>query len=111
MAGLDDTALRVYLNHKATAWYWRFPHIHSLDSAEDPKMPKVAGGDEEGKSPEDEDDIAERPVEQRPSLLRMRPKAGARNEAQSAQHFLPLSEIAWYIAGVLYSRGAICHLS
>ena len=40
----------------------------------------------------------------RPSLLRMRPKAGARNEARSAQLFLPLSEIAWYIAGVLYSR-------
>ena len=62
LAGLDDTALSVYLNCKATAWYRQFPPVHSPDRTEDPKMPKVAGGNEEGKQPEDEDDVAERPV-------------------------------------------------
>ena len=57
MAGLDKTALGVYLNRKATAWYWLFPPIHSQDRAEDPKTPKIAYGDEEGKSPEDKDDV------------------------------------------------------
>ena len=72
----------------------------------DPKTPKIAGGDKEGKSPEDEDDFAEPPVTSESSA-----EGGARNEARSAQLFLPLSEIAWYIAGVIYSNGAIYHLS
>ena len=58
-----------YLHSKATAWYKRFPPIHSPDRAEDPKTPQVDGGDGAGGSPEDEEDVAE------------------------------LSDIAWYIAG------------
>ena len=44
-AGMKDTALSAYLHSKATAWYKRFPPIHSPDRAKDPKTPKVDGGD------------------------------------------------------------------
>ena len=43
-------------------WYTRFPPIHSQDRAEDPKKPQVDGGDGAGGSPEDEDDVEDRPV-------------------------------------------------
>ena len=62
LAGMKDTALIAYLHRKATAWYKRFPPIHSLDHAKDPKTPQVDGGDGAGGSPEDEEDVAERPV-------------------------------------------------
>ena len=61
-AGMKDTALIAYLHRKATAWYKRFPPIYSPDSAKDPKTPQVDGGDGAGGSPEDEEDVAERPV-------------------------------------------------
>ena len=36
--------------------------IHSPDRAEDPKTPKVNGGDGAGGLPEDEEDVEDRPV-------------------------------------------------
>ena len=62
LAGMKDTALSAYLHRKATAWYMRFPPIHSPDRAKDPKPPQVDGGDGVGGSPEDEEDVVERPV-------------------------------------------------
>ena len=62
LAGMKDTVLSAYLHCKATAWYKRFPPVHSPDRAEDPKTPQVDGGDGAGGSPEDEEDVAERPV-------------------------------------------------
>ena len=62
LAGMKDTALSAYLHRKATAWYKRFPPIHSPDRSEDPKTPQVDGGDGAEGSPEDEEDVAERPV-------------------------------------------------
>ena len=53
---MKDTVLSAYLHRKATAWYTRFPPI------QDPKTPQVDGGDGAGGSPEDEEDVAERPV-------------------------------------------------
>ena len=51
-----------YLHRKATAWYKRFPPIHSPDRAEDPKTPQVDGCDGVGGSPDDEEDFEDRPV-------------------------------------------------
>ena len=48
LAGMKDTVLSAYLHRKATAWYKRFPPIHSPDRAEDPKTPQVDGGDGAG---------------------------------------------------------------
>ena len=62
LAGMKDTALSAYLHRKATAWFKRFPPIHSPDRAKDSKTPQVDGGDGSGGSPEDEEDVAERPV-------------------------------------------------
>ena len=66
LTGMKDTVLSAYLHRKATAWYKRFPLIHSPDRAKDPKTrlrtPQVDGGDGAGGSPEDEEDVAERPV-------------------------------------------------
>ena len=62
LAGMKDTALSAYLHRKATAWYKRFPPIRSPDRAKDPKTPWVDGGDGAEGSPEDEEDVAERPV-------------------------------------------------
>ena len=62
MAGIKDMALSAYLQTKATAWYKRFPPIHSPDRAEDPNTPQVDGGDGAGGSPEDEDNVEDRPV-------------------------------------------------
>ena len=61
LAGMKDTALSAYLHHKATAWYKRFPPIHSPDRAKDPKTPQVMARWRWGGSPEDEEDVAERP--------------------------------------------------
>ena len=44
-----------------------FP-IHSQDSAKDFKTPQVDDGDGAGGSPEDEEDVAERPVASESSL-------------------------------------------
>ena len=70
LAGMKDTALSAYLhrNLKATAWYKRFPPVHSPDRTKDPKTPQVDGGDGAGGSPEDEEDVAERPVASESSL-------------------------------------------
>ena len=46
----------------------RFPPIHSLDHGKDPKTPQVDGGDGAEGSPEDEEDVAERPVASESSL-------------------------------------------
>ena len=62
LAGMKDTALSAYLHCKATACYKRFPPVYSPDRAKDPKTPQVDGGDGAGVSPEDEEDVAERPV-------------------------------------------------
>ena len=62
LAGMKDTALSAYLHCKATAWYKRFPPIHTPDRAKEPKTPQVDGGDGAGGSPENEEDVAERPV-------------------------------------------------
>ena len=51
LAGMKDTALSAYLHGKATAWYKRFPPIHSLDRAKDPKTPQVDGGGGAGGHP------------------------------------------------------------
>ena len=50
LAGMKVMALSLsaYLHRKATAWYKRFPPIHSPDRAEDPKTPQVDGGDGAG---------------------------------------------------------------
>ena len=87
--------------------------MHSQDRSEDTKKAAatVASGDEQGEASslsENDDDAVRAPWRRG---LRMSPKAGARNEARSAQLFLPFSDIAWYIAGVLYSRAATSHLS
>ena len=60
MAGIKNTAHSAYLHCKATAWYKRFLPIHSPDRVEDPKTPQV--GDGAGESPEDEEDVEDRPV-------------------------------------------------
>ena len=62
LAGMKDTALSAYLHSKATAWYKWFPPIYSPDRAKDPTTPQVDGGFGAGGSPEDEEDVAERPV-------------------------------------------------
>ena len=62
LAGMKDTALSANLHRKATAWYQRFPPVHSPDRAKDPKTPQVDGGNGAGGSPEDEEGVAERPV-------------------------------------------------
>ena len=69
-AGMEDTALRAYLHRKATAWYKQFPLIYSQNRAKDPgpKTPQVDGGNGAGGSPEDEEDVAERPVVSESSL-------------------------------------------
>ena len=65
---MKDTALTgsayLHWHRKATAWYKRFAPIHSPDRAEDPKTrtPQVDGGDGAGGSPEDEEDVEDRPV-------------------------------------------------
>ena len=59
---MKDTALSAYLHSKATACYKRFPPIHRQDRAKDPTTPQVDGGDGAGGSPEDEEDVSERPV-------------------------------------------------
>ena len=51
LPGLKDTVLSAYLHRKATAWYKRFPPIHSPDRADDPKTPQVDGSDGAGGSP------------------------------------------------------------
>ena len=61
-AGMKDTALSAYRHCKATAWYKRFPPIYSPNRAKDPKTPQVEGGDGARGSPEDEEDVVERPV-------------------------------------------------
>ena len=45
LAGMKDTALSAYLHSKATAWYKRFPPIHSQDRAKDAKALLVDCGD------------------------------------------------------------------
>ena len=62
LAGMKHTALSAYLHRKATAWYKRFPPVHSQDRAKDPKTPEVDGGDGAWGSPEDEEDVTEHPV-------------------------------------------------
>ena len=62
LAGMKDTELSAYLHRKATAWYKQFLPIHSPDRAEDPKTPQVDGGNGVGGSPEDEEDVEDRPV-------------------------------------------------
>ena len=113
LAGVIDTELNVYLNHIATAWYRRCPPMYSPYLAEDtkkarPGLPVAMSRVRRHRHPRMT--TMPRRAPWRPSL-RMSPKEGARNEARSAQLFLPLSEIASYIAGVLYSRVAISHLS
>ena len=84
LARVNDTELSVYLNCKATAWYWRFPTMHSQDRAEDIKKgaATLASGDEQGR----------RPLRPRTMMMPLRapwrpglsPTAGARNEARYA---------------------------
>ena len=65
MAGVNDPELSVYLNRKATAWYRRFPPIHSPDRAKDTKKATVASGDEQGEASsecDNDEDAAARPV-------------------------------------------------
>ena len=86
LAGVNNTELSVYLNCKAKAWYLWFPPMHSPDSAKDTK--KAAATVASGR-------CLLRLRTTTPPLralwrpgLRMSPKAGARNEALSAQLFL-----------------------
>ena len=73
---------------------------HSPNSAKDPKTPQVDGGDGAGESPEDEEDLEDRPVASESSSDEADDDSTrAGNEARSAQLFLALSDIAWYIAG------------
>ena len=39
LADMKDTALSAYLHRKATAWYKRFPPIHSPNSTKEPRRP------------------------------------------------------------------------
>ena len=110
LAGIKNTALSAFLHCKATAWYKRFPPIHSPDRREDPKTTVAMG---QGGRPRTR--RMSRIAPWRRSLHRMRLTTKAGNEARSAQPFLQLSDIAWYIAAgrcrMLYTtffiRGAI----
>ena len=67
LAGVNDTELSVYLNRKATAWYRRFPPMHSPDRTKDTKKAAatVTSGNEQGEASsasENDDDAAARPV-------------------------------------------------
>ena len=73
--------------------------MHSPDRAEDIKKTAatVASGDEQGEAytaSENDDDASVRPV-----ASGSEDESEGREEARSAQLFLPLSEIGWYIAG------------
>ena len=46
LAGMKDTALGAYLHCKATAWYKRFPPIHSPDLAEDRPVASESSSDQ-----------------------------------------------------------------
>ena len=98
LTGMKVMALSAYLHRKAIAWYKRFPPIHSPDRADDPKMPQVDGGDGAGGVARGREGFRGAP-RGGPSHHRTRPTTRAGNEAQSAQLFLLLSDIAWYIAG------------
>ena len=81
---------------------WLFPPRHCQDRAEDTRKAAatVASGDEQAEASsasKNDDDAVVRPVASGSDPLRTCPKAGARNEARSAQLF---------IAGVQCSRVA-----
>ena len=100
LAGMKDTALSAYLHCKATAWYKRFPPVLSPDRAKDPKTrlrrPRLTVAIGRGGRPRTR--RMSRSAPWRPSLHRMMLTTRAGNEARSAQLFLLLADIAWYIA-------------
>ena len=101
LASIKDTALSAYLHRtgKTTAWYKRFPPSIAWIAPRTPRRPRLTVPMGRG-SPEDEEDVAERPVASE-SLSDEADDDSTRagNEARSAQLFLALSDIAWYIAG------------
>ena len=97
LASMKDTALSAYLHRKATAWYKLFPAIHSPDRAEDPKTPQVEGVMGQGGRQRTRRMSRSALWSQSLYLMMLTTRAG--NEARSAQLFLLLSDIAWYIAG------------
>ena len=104
LAGMKDTALSAYLHRKATAWYKRFPPIHSPESRPQiaprtPRRPRLTVAMGLGVRPRTRLRRMSRSALWRPSLHRMVLTTRAGNEARSAQLFLLLSDIAWYIAG------------
>ena len=86
LAGMKDTALSAYLHSKATARYKRFPPIHSLDRAEDPKAPKAWLTVAMGRGGRPRTRRTSRIAQWRQSLHWMRPTTRAGNEARSALH-------------------------
>ena len=101
LAGMKDTALSAYQHRKVTAWYKRFPTIHSQDRAKDPKTPQVDANltVAMGRGGRPRTRRMSRSALWRPSLHQPTTWTRAGNEARSAQLFLQLSDLAWYIAG------------
>ena len=62
IAGVEDKDLSVYLNCKATAWYLRFPPVHSPDHIDDTKKARVAEGPEEEDAGDADDADISRPM-------------------------------------------------
>ena len=63
MAGDVDKDLSVYLNRKATTWYWRFPPVHSPDRMIDTKKARDAErpeGEDAGHSDADDAGVSRR---------------------------------------------------
>ena len=108
LAGVNDTELSVYLNCKATAWYRRFPPVAGIAQRTlrrpRPRLPVAMSRGRRPQRPRTT--TMQRRAPWRPGL-RMSPK-GARSKARSAQLFLPLSEIPWYITGC-YIAGLLYH--
>ena len=114
LAGMKDIALSAYLHRKATAWYKRFPPIHSLDRAKDPKTPQVDGGDGAGRSPEDEEDVEDRPVASQSSLdeaddeaLLLHSFYGCLQESKSGMEMPKVPVVSRYFVAYLASFVAI----
>ena len=62
LAGVQDKDFSAYLNHKATAWYLRFPPVHFPDRIDDTKNARDAEGPEEEDAGDADDADISRPT-------------------------------------------------
>ena len=115
LAGMKVMALSAYLHRKAIGTSGFLPSIARI-APRTPRRPRLTVAMGRGGRPRTR--RMSRSAPWRPSLHRMMLTTRAGNEARSAQLFLLLSDIAWYIAGagsyippfisgVLYSEDAI----